>query len=61
MAVKRGFYRRWYGTAAEIAILTLGDPSEDVTLTAMLRITDEYYCTDNHKVFWFDGLVWTKI
>ena len=59
--ITRGFYRRFYGIAADIAQLTIGDPLEDTTKTAILRITDEYYCTDNHKVYWFDGSVWTQI
>jgi hypothetical protein len=59
--VTRGFYRRFYGLAADIAQLTPGDLAEDTTKTAILRITDEYYCTDSGLVYWWNGTIWIKI
>lgn len=59
--ITKGFYRRWYGLAADIAQLTPGDPAEVTSKTAILRITDMYFCTDNYKVYWWDGTTWQQI
>jgi hypothetical protein len=60
-AVTRGLYHRWYGLAVDIAQMTPGDPAEDINKTAILRVTDEYFCTDNGFVYWWNGISWIKI
>lgn len=56
--VTRGFYRRWYGLAEDIAKLTPGSPEEDTNKTAILRITDMYFSTDTGELFWWVGDQW---
>jgi len=59
--VTRNIYRRWSGLETDLAQLTPGNQAEDHDKTAILRITDMYFCTNSNKVFWWTGTSWVQI